>query len=224
MTQADSLLGPGLGAIFDMDGVIIDSTPMHNRAWEVYLERQGRDPSQVQRRMHGLRNDDIVRDFFGGGLELHHVLEHGAAKERLYREMMAPVLEQHLIPGIRQILDGLSGSPMAVASNAEPANIDFVLEGAGIRDRFLRVVDGHFVERPKPDPEIYLRAAEFIGLKPENCVIFEDSIPGIQAALASGARVVALTTTLPYFEGAHLHAKDFLDPNLAEWLRAQRPS
>lgn len=197
---------------------------MHNRAWEVYLERHGRDSSQVQRRMHGLRNDDIVRDFFGSGLDPRQVLEHGAAKERLYREMMAPVLEQHLIPGIRQILDGLRGAPMAVASNAEPANIEFVLEGAGISNRFHRVVDGHFVERPKPDPEIYLKAAEFIGVKPENCVIFEDSIPGIQAAVASGARVVALTTTLPHFEGAHLHVKNFLDPQLADWLSAQRPS
>lgn len=216
-------MGPGLGAIFDMDGVIIDSTPMHNRAWEVYLERHGRDSSQVQKRMHGLRNDDIVRDFFGSGLDLQEVLAHGAAKERLYREMMAPVLERHLIPGIREILQGLGETPMAVASNAEPANIDFVLEGAGIRDRFLSVVDGHFVERPKPDPEIYLRAAEFIGVKPENCVIFEDSIPGIQAALASGARVVALTTTLPHFEGVHLHTANFHDPRLAEWLRAQSP-
>lgn len=223
MSQADSLLGPGLGAIFDMDGVIIDSTPMHNRAWEIYLERHGRDSSQVQRRMHGLRNDDIVRDFFGAGMETGEILEHGAAKERLYREMMAPVLEQHLIPGIREILARLSGTPMAVASNAEPANIAFVLEGAGIRDHFSRVADGHFVKRPKPDPEIYLHAAEFIGVKPENCVIFEDSIPGIQAAIASGARVVALTTSLPYFEGAHFHAKDFLDARLADWLRAQRP-
>jgi HAD superfamily hydrolase (TIGR01509 family) len=206
-----------------MDGVIIDSTPMHNRAWEVYLERCGRDSTQVQKRMHGLRNDDIVRDFFGKDLREDEIREHGAAKERLYREMMAPVLERNLIPGVRGMLEELHPAPMAVASNAEPANIDFVLDGAGIRDKFLTVVDGHFVERPKPDPEIYLKAAEFIGVKPENCVIFEDSIPGVRAAVASGARVVALTTTLPRFEGAHVHVKDFLDPHLTEWLRSQRP-
>lgn len=206
-----------------MDGVIIDSTPMHDRAWEVYLERHGRDASQVQKRMHGLRNDDIVRDFFGGELAEKEIHAHGAAKEQLYREMMAPVLEQHLIPGIREILTGLGGTPMAVASNAEPANIEFVLEGAGIRGSFRSVVDGHFVERPKPDPEIYLKAAEFLGIKPENCIIFEDSIPGIRAAVASGARVVGLTTTLPYLEGAQIHAKNFLDAHLLDWLRAQQP-
>ncbi len=212
-----------MGVIFDMDGVILDSTPMHNRAWEVYLERHGKDSSQVQRRMHGLRNDDIVRDFFGPIGDYGEILRHGAAKERLYREMMGPALEDHLIPGIRSILEGLAGAPKAVASNAETPNIDFVLDGAGIRHHFLAVVDGHYVERPKPHPDIYLKAAELIGVAPVNCVVFEDSIPGIEAARAAGTRVVGLTTTLAVLDGVDRQADDFTDESLLDWLRSQRP-
>lgn len=217
------LLAPGMAAIFDMDGVIVHSTPMHNLAWEVYLERHGIDPALVQRRMHGLRNDDIVRDFFGDGLSAEHVFAHGAAKERLYREMMAPVLEHHLIPGIRPTLERLGGVPMAVASNAEAPNIDFVLDGAGMRHHFLAVVDGHYVERPKPHPDIYLKAAELLGVAPENCVVFEDSIPGVESARAAGTRVVGLTTTLRELPEYDCLAADFRDEELLEWLAAQRP-
>jgi HAD superfamily hydrolase (TIGR01509 family) len=216
------LLSRGLAAIFDMDGVIVDSTPMHNKAWEIYLERHGVDPAKVQWRMHGLRNDDIVRDLFGDGLAHEEVLAHGAAKERLYREMMAPVLEQHLIPGVRPVLERMSGSPRAVASNAETPNIDFVLDGAGVRHHFLAVVDGAGVERPKPHPDIYLKAASMLGVAPGNCVVFEDSIPGVQAARAAGTRVVALTTTLSELPAHDFLASDFTDEALLAWLAAQQ--
>ena len=212
-----------MAAIFDMDGVIVDSTPMHNRAWEIYLERHGIDPKRVQTRMHGLRNDDIVRDFFGDGLGREEVLAHGSAKERLYREMMAPVLEDHLIPGIRPVLDRLAATPKAVASNAETPNINFVLDTAGMRHHFLAVVDGHYVERPKPYPDIYLKAAGLLGVAPENCVVFEDSIPGVEAARAAGTRVVALTTTLAELPAYDCLAADFKDEHLLEWLAEQRP-
>ena len=74
---------------------------------------------------------------------------------------------------------------MAVASNAEPANVDFVLDAAGLRPYFRAVLDGHQVSRPKPYPDIYLRAAEILGSVPAECVIFEDSLTGIRAARAA---------------------------------------
>ncbi|MCC6585863.1 MAG: HAD-IA family hydrolase [Bryobacterales bacterium] len=205
--------------IFDLDGVIIHSTPLHNRAWEIYLERHSISPDRVQGRMHGLRNDDIVRDFFGEGLTPEAIHQHGADKEVIYRELMKPELETWIVPGVREFLKRHAAVPMAVASNAEPLNIEFVLTEAGLGGRFLHVVDGHDVVHPKPAPDIYLKAAGLLGVDPTRCVIFEDSIPGVQAGVAAGARVAGIQTTLAAIDGAEIMIKDFCDPALEEWLR-----
>ena len=142
--------------LFDLDGVIIDSMPLHTEAWEVYLDRHGIAVDDLVERMHGRRNDEIVGLFFGGDLTASQIYEHGAAKEQLFREMMHSRLAEHLVPGIREFLEEYAALPTGLASNAEPANIDFVLDGAGIRQHFDVIVDGHQVQRPKPFPDIYL--------------------------------------------------------------------
>jgi beta-phosphoglucomutase len=213
-----------LAFIFDMDGVLIDSTDIHTRAWELYLEQHGVDANGVLERMHGKRNDEIVLDLLGSDLPPAEVHAHGAAKELLYRELMAPVLEQHLVPGIRAFLDASRHLPCAVASNAEPANLDFVLDRAALRPHFRVVVDGHQVERPKPFPDMYLRAAGKLGVPPRNCIIFEDSEGGVQAARLAGARVVGIETTLHPVPDVDLSIPDFRDPRLLVWLRTQQPS
>jgi beta-phosphoglucomutase len=121
-------IDPGIALIFDMDGVIVDSNPLHVEAWRIYHERHGVDTADLERRMYGRRNDEIVRDFFGEDLDLAVVAEHGAAKERLYREMMAPRLAASLVPGVTDFLQRLNGTRVGLATNAEPANVDFILD------------------------------------------------------------------------------------------------
>lgn len=168
--------------------------------------------------MHGLRNDDIVRDFFGDGLTAEEIHRHGAAKEEIYRELMRPRLEYYIVPGVREFLARHADMPMAVASNAEPANIEFVLGETGLVRRFQHIIDGHGVKRPKPAPDIYLKAAALLGADPGRCVVFEDSIPGVEAGVAAGARVVGIQTTLASIDGAQLMVPDFNDPALARWI------
>ena len=168
--------------------------------------------------MHGLRNDDIVRDFFGEDLTAEAIHRHGADKEVIYRELMKPELEAWMVPGVREFLKRHAATPMAVASNAEPLNIEFVLAEAGLDRHFLHVVDGHDVIHPKPAPDIYLKAAGLLGVDPTRCVIFEDSIPGVQAGVAAGARVVGIQTTLATIHGAEIMIKDFNDPALEQWF------
>jgi len=112
--------------------------------------------------------------------------------------------------------------PLAVGTNAEPANADFSLDSGGLRRFFRVVVDGAQVSRPKPHPEIYLRTAELLGLPPANCIVFEDSRTGVEAARAAGARVVGLTTTHDQLPEVDLRIQDFLDPTLDLWLSCQR--
>jgi beta-phosphoglucomutase len=212
----------GLAFIFDLDGVIVDSNPVHEQVWQRYLRLHGVPINgDIAERMYGRRNDDIVRDLFGGGMAPEEVLAHGAAKEALYRETIKAQLPGRLVPGVREFVRAHAARRMGVASNAEPANIEFILNEAGLRDCFSVVMDGGQVERPKPDPEIYLRTAALLGADPLDCIVFEDSIAGVRAARAAGARVVGLTTTHAHLAEADLNVKDFLSPELDLWIGQQ---
>jgi len=205
--------------IFDMDGVIINSNPIHREAWELYNRRFGVETTEeMHQRMYGRRNDQIVRDYLGGHLTDAEVFEHGAAKERLYRELAAPRLRSLLVPGVRAFLERHGDLPMAVASNAEAENVQFVLQSAGLSRWFRAIVDGHQVSRPKPAPDVYFKAAELLGAAPRECIVFEDSYSGVQAALAAGMRVVGLRTTHEELPGAAFAVDDFLAPELEVWL------
>jgi beta-phosphoglucomutase len=221
---ADGWLQPGMAMVLDMDGVIVDSNPLHLRAWVVYNRRFGIDAGEaLAERMYGRRNDEIVREFFGPGLSAEEIAAHGAGKEKLYREMLEPRLAETLVPGVREFLQRHAGQPLGLATNAEPANVDFVLDRGGLRVFFRAVVDGHQVRHPKPHPEIYLRAAELLSAAPRNCVVFEDSFSGVEAARAAGARIVGLRTTHRQLAGTHLAIDDFRGPELEAWLRVQVP-
>jgi beta-phosphoglucomutase len=216
------ILVPGIALIFDVDGVIVDSMPVHTEAWRVYLRRLGIDSSGIAERMHGRRNDDIVAAYFGADLPAEENHAHGAAKEALYREMMRGQLESRLVPGIAGFLARHAGAPMAVASNAEAANVDFILDGAHFRHYFRVILDGLQVERPKPYPDIYLCAADQLGVAPANCIVFEDSPAGVQAARDAGTRVVGVETHRA-LEGVDLRIPHFQAQELDLWLREQNP-
>ena len=204
-----------------MDGVIVDSTEAHIAAWRRYLEGFGIEIADIEARMLGRHNDEIVRDFFSGHcLSATEIIDHGARKEELYRELMGPVCQDRLVPGVTDFLRAHAHVPAGVASNAEKANVELVLERAGIRSYFQAVVNGHNVQRPKPAPDIYLKAASLLKADSRVCIVFEDSLTGVQAARAAGMRVVGLTTTIPEFPDIDLAIRDFNDPKLRPWLHA----
>lgn len=216
------MLAPGLALIFDMDGVLLDSNPAHRESWEAYNRSFGLETTEAMHgRMYGKRNDEIIRDFYGRELLLEEVMRRGADKERLYREMIAGKVEQMLVPGLRSFLGRYEGAPLALASNAEPDNVAFLLDQAGLRTFFQVIVDGHQVQHPKPDPEIYLRTASLLGVEPANAIVFEDSYTGVEAARAAGMKIVGICTTHVNLPGAELCVDNFLDGGLHQWLAAQ---
>jgi beta-phosphoglucomutase len=218
----DIRLAPGLALIFDMDGVMLDSNGIHRETWTAFNRQFGLETTEAMLQfMYGRRNDEIVRGFFGEDLPAAEVAARGAAKERLFRETIAGRVEEFLIPGLREFLERHRGAPMAVASNAEPENVRFVLEEAKLAPYFRAVVDGHQVRRPKPFPDIYRRAAELLGTRPADCIVFEDSYSGVEAARAAGMRVAGIGSTHPDLPGAALTAGSFLGGELESWLEAQ---
>jgi beta-phosphoglucomutase family hydrolase len=216
-------LADGLALIFDMDGVIVDSNPLHRAAWTEFNRRHGLETTDTMiERMYGRRNDQIVRDYFGDGLAEDEVAAYGAAKEEIYREMLGSRIAESLVPGLRAFLDLYRGAPLAVATNAEKENVDFVLERAGLRSYFQVVVDGHQVSQPKPHPEIYLRAASLLEIRPSDCIVLEDSHTGVAAAQAAGMRVIGIGTTYVNLPGTDIMADNFCNGILVTWLRAQQ--
>ena len=206
--------------IFDMDGVIVDSNPWHRLAWQEYNRRLGVGMTEaMQQKMYGKRNDELIREFFGHDLADAEVFAHGAAKETLYREMIKHHINDALVPGIREFLLMHQNLALAIATNAEPPNVDFVLDETRLRPFFRVIVNGHQVTNPKPHPEIYLRVADELGVNPADCVVFEDSYTGVEAGLAAGMKVVGISTTHDNLAGVALSVNDFNDPALEAWLQ-----
>jgi len=225
MTASNSSgrLDPCLALIFDMDGVVIDSNPAHRESWAAFNRSYGLETTEaMQQRMYGKRNDEIVRDYFGEDLPDDEVARRGAAKELVFRSIIAGRVEQMLVPGLKAFLREYDGVPMAVATNAEPENVALVLDQGGIRPYFQVILDGHQVRNPKPDPEIYQLAARRLGASAANCIVFEDSKSGVQAARDAGMRVVGLLTTEDNLSGVSICADNFLSGDLRGWLAAQK--
>lgn len=223
LPPATGLLAPGVAAIFDVDGVLLDSNPLHLETWAAYLKRFGiAFTPEGRQQMYGKHNDSLVQMLFGEKLTDEEVRAHGAAKEALYRERMAGQIHDRVAPGLYDLLDRLRGAPLGVASNGEEKNVVFVLDRLGIQERFQVWLHGESMARPKPHPDVYLLAAEMLRTDPRNCIIFEDSYAGVESAKAAGSRVVGVTTTHSDL-AAGLLIHDFRDPKLEDWLRSQRP-
>lgn len=216
------MLAKPLAMIFDLDGVLIHSMPMHVVAWERYLDNLGVQVENLEARMHGKRNSELVRDFLGDTVSTEAAFEHGLAKERLFRELLLREdLTLFQVPGVRQFLERHRNIPKAIGSNAEPENINFVLDRFNLRPYFSAVVNGLEVQRPKPFPDVYLKAAQHLQVKPEHCIVFEDSPTGVEAGLAAGMRVVGVETTPAELVGVELRIKNFNDPSLEPWIQAE---
>jgi HAD superfamily hydrolase (TIGR01509 family) len=202
-----------------MDGVLIHSNPWHARVWlEFCRERSIPVPPDQIECMYGRRNDEIVKAWSSEDLTEAEILRLGHEKEALFRRRMQGRLRESAVPGLHEFLRRYNAYPAAVASNAEMENIEFVLGELGLDCRFQAIVSGDEVRWPKPDPQIYLLAAERLGCPPAECLAFEDSAAGVRSARAAGMRVVGLSTTTPDLPGAELVVEDFRAPRLHRFL------
>ena len=188
-----------LGALFDWDGVVIDSSNQHERSWEQLAAEIGKPlPPDHFVRGFGMKNQRIITGLLGWTGDPGEVEEYSLRKEQLYRELVKEGGIRPL-PGVRELLELLAahGVPCAVASSTHRENVEVVFDVIGLRRYFSAVVTGEDVRQGKPDPEVFLTAAGRINRRPAQCVVFEDAHVGIEAGLAAGARVVAVATTNP---------------------------
>lgn len=193
-----------IAVIFDMDGVLVDNSNHHQQAFKEYFMQFG--GKEFSRDMFGKSNEDILSAMFPD-ITAEKIKEYADGKEAYYRKIYQP----HMKPlnGLIELLKTLklNGIKTAVGSSAPTANVDFVLDGLNIRQYFDKVVDSSGVNKAKPAPDIYLKAAKLLNISPANCVVFEDAIAGIQAARNAGMKVVGVATTLNLDELNNVDAK-----------------
>ena len=217
------------GAIFDWDGVIIDSSWHHEESWERLAREIGKPlPEGHFLKGFGRKNEYIIPEILDWSHDATEITRISMRKEALYREVVA---ERGIdpLPGVRTWLDRLrdAGVPCAIGSSTHRANIDLSLGLIGLRDVFGHIVSAEDVTRGKPDPQVFLTAATRIARTPDRCVVFEDAFVGLAAARAGGMKCVAVATSNPPEQlrpaaDRVVHRLDELDPDeLAAWFSPQ---
>ena len=213
------------GALFDWDGVIIDSSSSHEESWERLAKEVRRPlPDGHFKKGFGRKNEFIIPHLLEWTNDLAEIERLSLRKEALYREVVA---ERGLIPlpGVRVWLERLrsAGVPCAIGSSTHRANIDLSLGLIGLGEFFTGIVTAEDVRQGKPHPDVFLKAAERIARPAGRCVVFEDALVGIEAARAGGMKVVAVATTHPLAEltmaDMAVARMDELEPALlAKWF------
>lgn len=184
-------------AIFDFDGVIVNSAAYHEVSWDRLAEEEGRTLPPGHFKMgFGRKNTHIIPHILRWADDEQEIERLSRRKEALYREIVEEKGIEPL-PGVREWLDVLKAKevPCAIGSSTERLNLECVLEATGLLDYFQALISADDVTTGKPDPEVFLLAAEKLGCSPSDCIVFEDAHVGIEAAHAAGMKVVAVTTT-----------------------------
>lgn len=197
--------------IFDMDGVIVDSNPFHKIALKQFCSKYGHNltEEELREKIYGRRNQDWLINVFGP-LDPNILKQYADEKEVLFRNLYENGIKP--LDGLLDFLKKLDeqGIPRAIATSAPRDNVDFTLAKTGAARYFDTILDDSFVTQGKPHPEIYLKTAEALDFKPENCVVFEDSLSGVESAKNAGCKVVGITTTHSREE---LHQTDLVIDN-----------
>lgn len=204
-------------AIFDHDGVLVDSMELHLRAWLELGRRTGLPfTEEFVHATFGMTNPSIFSRLVGETLSPAEVERLGNLKEECYRDQARGVLE--LMPGVRALLDRLSalGVLLAIGSSGPRANLDLTVQTCGLDGRFEAIASLEDITRGKPDPEVFLVAARKSGVKPVRSMVFEDAPVGIMAAKAAGMLAIGVGTTHP-LETLTSAGADFAVPNLTDF-------
>jgi beta-phosphoglucomutase len=184
---------PG-AVIWDVDGTLVDTAEQHFRAWVELCRDVGRDFGRGEfAATFGRRNPEIIRHLFGDRFDDATIDDLGGRKEELYKAAARQGVA--LLPGVRELLEGLhaAGFRQAIGSSAPRGNVDLILEMTGSSHFFDALTCAEDTQRGKPDPQVFLVAAQRLDVPPSRCVVMEDAIAGVQAAKAGGMKCVGVT-------------------------------
>ncbi|WP_266366182.1 beta-phosphoglucomutase [Tellurirhabdus rosea] len=184
--------------LFDLDGVIVDTAVFHYQAWRRMANSLGFDISEhFNESLKGVsRMDSLNLILAQGGVTLseEQKLALATQKNEWYLELVSQMTPGDILPGVTDFFVQVKAAGLKTALGSVSKNAKLILERIGMLDDFDAIIDGTKIERGKPDPEVFLKGAEELGLQPADCVVFEDAVAGIEAARRAGMRTVGIGT------------------------------
>lgn len=184
------------GVIFDLDGVIVTTDEYHYKAWkhmamdeEIYFDRKINERLRGVSRMQSL---DIVLERSDSKYSEEEKARLAERKNNYYKEYIKQLNSSDILPGALSLLEQLKAKKIRIAVGSSSKNCNTILERIGLNNYFDAVVSGNDISRSKPDPEVFLLAAQRLSLKPDTCMVVEDAQAGVTAALRAGMKVLAV--------------------------------
>ncbi len=184
------------GCLFDLDGVIVDTAVYHYKAWKRLANELGFDFTEHQNeQLKGVSRVQSLELILGWGGVTKTEIERTALatqKNNWYVDMINQMQPSEILPGAAEFLQEVRQAGLKTALGSASKNSGIILQKVGLLSLFDRIIDGNSVTASKPDPEVFLKGAEALGLQPHECVVFEDAIAGVAAGKAAGMKVVGI--------------------------------
>lgn len=203
--------------IFDLDGVIVSTDEQHYQGWKALADRLGIPfDREVNNRFRGVSRMacmDILEELGGKCYTDQEKIAYATWKNDYYRSLLGEMSPADLSDEVKTTLDALRVKGLMLAIGSSSKNAKFILERIGLADYFDAISDGTNISRSKPDPEVFLKAAEFLGLTPEDCLVVEDATAGVDAAHSGGMKAAAVGDAAEKAYGDHIlsHFSDLLN-------------
>jgi beta-phosphoglucomutase len=205
--------------IFDLDGVIVDTAQFHFIAWkELAAEWNYTLTPEDNEKLKGVSRMDSVNkiaQWANVQTKPEQLLDIAHRKNEIYLRFCNQLTPQHVLPGISSLINTLKANGVFISLGSASKNARFVLDKLGLLDVFDVVVDGNDVSKSKPNPEVFLKAAQRMGVSPEHCVVLEDAPAGIEAALAANMKVIGLGDAIE-LQKAHLVLENTINLSLVQ--------
>lgn len=185
------------GVIFDLDGVVCHTDEYHYQAWKVLADKLDTYfDREINNRLRGVSRMDsleiVLERYTGEPLSQERKVELATEKNEIYRQLLAQMSPKDLSAEVADTLNKLREMGLKLAIGSSSKNAPFILERIGLGSFFDAISDGNNITKSKPDPEVFLKAAEFLGLNPETCLVVEDAEAGVDAAIAGGMDAAAI--------------------------------
>ena len=184
------------GCIFDLDGVIVDTARYHYLAWQRLATEMGftftEHDNEALKGVSRMASLEILLRIGGIYKSEDEKIELATRKNNWYVDYISHMTPEEILPGSVELLKNLRSEGILTAIGSASRNAGMILDGIRLRDMFDVIIDGNKIHSAKPDPEVFLKGAEEMGLRPGECIVFEDAIAGIEAALAAGMKCVGV--------------------------------
>jgi beta-phosphoglucomutase len=182
--------------IFDLDGVIVDTARYHFMAWKRLTDELGipftEEDNERLKGVSRMASLDIILEIGHRNIDEKLKQEYATRKNNWYIEYISKMTPDEILPGCISFIKELRKADIRVAVGSASKNTPMILERVGIKNLFDAVADGNIVKKAKPDPEVFIKAAEMVGIQPAKCVVFEDAVAGVQAALNAGMMCIGV--------------------------------